>query len=100
MGFLLRKAAVPIARGAARLAAHAGKSSWDLLSEGGEDYELLFTIQPPSRSGNSRLSIHLGQIGATPIGEVIPEKEEILVEGLNGDVTPLGAAGYEHFRTS
>jgi thiamine-monophosphate kinase len=96
-GFRIRKAAVPVARGAVELARLTGDDSWESMISGGEDYELLFTVRAAAGSGGRRLSVHLGQLGATPIGEVTATKEEILLEDETGSVTRLGSRGYQHF---
>ncbi len=56
----------------------------ELALNGGEDFELLFTVSPPNSM----------DITGTYIGEIIANEMEIVK---NGETQPLPSKGYEHF---
>ncbi len=58
---------------------------------GGEDYELLFTI---SREGYEKLKTHFDIVG---IGEVVPKEEGINIITKAGRAHPITAQGWNHF---
>ncbi|MBO6574761.1 MAG: thiamine-phosphate kinase [Rhodothermales bacterium] len=57
---------------------------------GGEDYELLFAIEPEHFD---RLDQELFSV----IGEFVPLEEGVSVRGEDGHAIPLNASGYDHF---
>ncbi len=66
----------------------------DLALNGGEDYELLFTVP---KKFSSRLPSRLGGIPVTVIGEITREKKVMLL-GPDGRSTPLQPKGWDPFR--
>ena len=58
---------------------------------GGEDYELLFTI---SREGYEKLKTHFDIVG---IGEVVPKEEGLNIVTKAGRAHPITAQGWNHF---
>jgi thiamine-monophosphate kinase len=58
---------------------------------GGEDYELLFTI---SRKGYEKLKTHFDIVG---IGEVVPKEEGLNIVTKSGRAHPITAQGWNHF---
>ena len=58
---------------------------------GGEDYELLFTI---SREGYEKLKTHFDIVG---IGEVVPKEQGINIITKAGRSHPITAQGWDHF---
>jgi thiamine-monophosphate kinase len=71
-----------------------GLEPLDLALNGGEDYELLFTV--PKKQA-ARLPRNLGGIPITVIGE-ITRPEKVLVVDANGQSRPLGPRGWDPFR--
>ncbi len=65
-----------------------------LALDGGDDYELLFTV-PRKRA--SRLPRAAGGVRITPIGEITRERKVVLVK-LNGREVPLEPRGWDPFR--
>ena len=92
VGALLQAARIPVDSSIAP----AGKREFDGLAlalDGGEDYELLFTVSPQNVS---RLPRRVAGVYVTEIGEVRDASEGLrLVE--QGRERPLEPAGYEHF---
>lgn len=60
---------------------------------GGEDYELLFTIDPADRPKVLKMA------DATIIGEMTPTGEGIALHSKGGNIHPLKAQGWQHFNT-
>jgi len=85
--------AVPIADAARALAGQLGATPLDLALNGGEDYELVFTV-PPSREG--RLD-HSG-LDAFCIGRIVRRAAGLRLQDAAGRLTPLRPAGFDHFR--
>jgi thiamine-monophosphate kinase len=71
-----------------------GALSLELALNGGEDYELLFTVQPEKVS---RIPARFGMIPLRAIGEIRRSKKlQLLLPG--GKLIPLVPSGYDHFR--
>lgn len=66
----------------------------ELALNGGEDYELLFTV-PKSKA--SRIPPSFRGLALARIGEIRPPKKLLLVSA-DGELFPLRCAGYDHFR--
>ena len=64
--------------------------------DGGEDYELLFTVNPASRDQIDSLD---SDIPITCIGE-ITSTGKMFLQNLEGHTQPLTSAGFDHFRNS
>jgi thiamine-monophosphate kinase len=71
-----------------------GLDPLDMALNGGEDYELLFTVP---KKFSSRLPRKLGKIPVTVIGEITRERKVILL-GSDGRTTPLRPRGWDPFR--
>ena len=61
---------------------------------GGEDYELLFTCQPPLME---QIAAEL-VVPVTVIGNVVAGPSEVKVLGRDGSVLPVESGGWDHFR--
>lgn len=82
-------ACAPAAAGKSR-----GAQSLDLALHGGEDYELLFTVQSEKVSS---VPVRFGMIPLRAIGEIVRSKRlQLLLPA--GKLTPLVPGGYDHFR--
>lgn len=77
--------------------AHPEESPKSLMYglSGGEDYELLFTVNP-ARSGEMRF--YTGDVAVAEIGEIVPRQEKILLLTSKGTKRILPASGWDHFR--
>jgi thiamine-monophosphate kinase len=71
-----------------------GLDPLELALNGGEDYELLFTVP---KKFSSRMPRKIGAIPLTVIGEITREKKVIL-RGSDGCSTPLQPKGWDPFR--
>ena len=93
VGAKLRLDKIPISRKTHQIARELGQDPLQLALEGGEDYELLFTL--PGREVDKFISGM--KFPLSLIGEITGKKEEILVVDKDGRSYPLKARGYEHF---
>jgi thiamine-monophosphate kinase len=81
---------VPVSRALARWAAKSRFSIWEYVLNGGEEYELVFTV--PKRL----VGLVQKNIGAAVIGEILPKAEGCWAV-LGGKKIPLKDYGYRHF---
>jgi thiamine-monophosphate kinase len=69
---------------------------WDAIIGGGDDYELVFSAAPESAANITQImqetGVTISRIGYCAVGEGV----ELL--GPDGQVLPIGQAGYNHFR--
>ena len=73
------------------------KSFFQLAFTGGEDYELLFTAPMKNRNRISSLSRTL-RIPVSRIGEILPEKDGLVVVRTGGGRYTPSRLGFDHFR--
>jgi thiamine-monophosphate kinase len=94
VGALIEAPAIPLSRAYTELA--GGNLEWAM--NGGEDYELLFTLRPRDEE---RLSSSFRKLGTrlTRIGVIIKRSEGIRVVGEDGETLRLQSRGYDHFRS-
>lgn len=93
VGAEIRPEKIPISRRTRKIARDLGQDPLWLALEGGEDYELLFTL--PAK-GIDRLISGIG-FPVSLIGEITNKKGKISLAGKNGHARPLKTKGYEHF---
>jgi thiamine-monophosphate kinase len=93
VGAIVRAPKIPAVRIPPELQ-RLGLDPLDLALNGGEDYELLFTV-PKRLSG--RVPVKLGGIPVTVIGE-ITRPRKVLVVDENGQPNPLWPRGWDPFR--
>jgi thiamine-monophosphate kinase len=72
-----------------------GLDPLDMALNGGEDYELLFTVP---KKFCSRLPGKIGGVSLNFIGEITKERK-VMLEGADGSRTPLQPRGWDPFRT-
>jgi thiamine-monophosphate kinase len=91
VGLRIEVGALPLAKGVAEVAAAAGRDPLELVTAGGEDYELLAAL-PPDRLGDASVAIgEAAEATLTPVGEVrAGEGVEIRLPGGGGVVEPAG----------
>jgi thiamine-monophosphate kinase len=97
VGVELDAAALPVSPA---LAAYARASKTDpaaLALQGGEDYELLFTVPPSKQRALRRLARRAGR-RLTRIGVIRPRAFGLRLRDAAGRLRPLPATGYVHFR--
>lgn len=85
-GALLYAERVPLAGSTRAVAAALHEDPLSYALNGGEDYELLYTVAPEQRA----------EASGTEIGVIIDGEDQILLERA-GERRPLTARGYDHF---
>lgn len=90
------KGALPISPACHAYAAAYGLSPQDIALQGGEDYELLFTVPADQQARFERLA------GKTPfhftcIGTITPRRSGLRLRTEQGTTSPLPLTSYEHF---
>lgn len=94
VGARIRRGALPVSRAshAAGEVLDADPTDWAL--QGGEDYELLFTV-PPGALDPIRKTLSHGSVAMTAVGEIV--QEGIWLEEVGGERRSLVPAGFSHF---
>ena len=69
------------------------EKSLNLALDGGEDYELLFTVSPAK---TSKIPPAFSGVPLYPVGEITRSKNLALIRS-DGTAVPLAAKGYDHF---
>jgi thiamine-monophosphate kinase len=86
---------LPIRRGTALAASALGRCAVEAALHGGEEYELLFTVEPSKAGAMKRLARRM-KVTVTPIGSVT-DGRRIFQVGPVGERLPLEPAGWRHF---
>jgi thiamine-monophosphate kinase len=68
--------------------------SWAL--SGGDDYQLCFTV-PPSQKKKIDHFVRLGELKATLVGNIEPDKESRELVTVDGQSATKKNRGYDHF---
>ena len=97
VGFLVEESRIPIHPRVHSLAKSTGQDALNWAMNGGEDYELVFTVPQNQVEYFSReIPVQLG-IPVVAIGTVVPMEEGICWRDAKGNSRPLNFQGYEHF---
>ena len=88
---------IPIGSQTRRGAQYLGASGLDFALNGGEDFELLFTISPDDFPGAAKRIRRETGTDISAIGKVLPVREGIVLVSPEGKRTPLLTEGYQHF---
>ncbi len=83
---------LPISEGARRVADELGMDALQAALSGGEDYELVITMQP------ERAEAAAARLDLTPVGIIVIASEGVKVADARGHALPVESPGYEHFR--
>ena len=96
LGCRLEEESLPISEDALLLAGECGldPALWSLA--GGEDYELVFTVDPLAFEGAAAALARLG-VSVSRIGSMRPPGEGCLFMRRGGEAVALEGMGYEHF---
>ena len=92
IGFEIHAAEIPIAR--------AARGSLTAALHDGEDFELLFTIDPRHVTALRKQWARKFAVELTEIGRVVHSREKVTIVAADGSRKPLASAGYDHFATS
>ena len=90
--FEIHAAEIPIAR--------AARGSLTAALRDGEDFELLFTIDPREVTALRKKWARRFALELTEIGRVVRSRRKVTIITVNGSRKPLAPAGYDHFATS
>ena len=96
VGVLLDRTALPLSPALRRFAALTGLSAESLALQGGEDYELLFTVPPQHEQAVQRVGRQL-RVPLTKIGRIMPARFGTKERNRHGNVKNLGVTSYRHF---
>lgn len=88
---------LPIAPSLRRYASRSGTDPVRYAVDGGEDYELLFTV-PEKKIKTLEKEIGRGLIAARRIGVIREKKRGLTARELNGRLTRMAPGGYDHFK--
>jgi thiamine-monophosphate kinase len=95
VGFLV--SALPVADEVLRFAELAGLDACELALYGGEEYELVVTVNPKLWA-KAEAAVEAVGGRLLPIGKVTREKQVVMLD-VNGKRRVVEARGYEHFRS-
>ncbi len=94
VGALVEESGVPIHPDAQLMAIQFKLDPITCALSGGEDYELLFTVDPKDLEKVKYLpDIYI-------MGEIVPREKGVLLRTKGGKLHPLKAQGWQHFRTA
>lgn len=99
-GVSLYEELIPIAPLVRKIAGLMKKPVLDFSLNGGEDYELCFTVPELFVDKVTNLVRKKTGTKVTVIGEILPEREGRWLVLKNGKRVPLRASGWDHFETS
>jgi len=88
---------LPVSDSAKKIAELTNRSYLDLALNGGEDYELCFTVPYKNASFLVQQLKKKTKTKITVIGEIIPQKQGKWLIGKTGEKTPLIPKGWDHF---
>lgn len=91
VGAYIEEEHIPIAKESETLAFEFGIDPLTAALNGGEDYELLFTLPASHHSAIMQMP------DVNIIGEIVSKDKGICLHGKNGKVHPLKAQGWKHF---
>ncbi|MDL2280401.1 thiamine-phosphate kinase [Selenomonadales bacterium OttesenSCG-928-I06] len=94
VGIRIYKEKIPVSKEVHAVAEYLNKSYVDYALYGGEDFELLFTMNPRDLENFSKKNI----ADIFVIGEIVNVKEGVTIVDFDGQSTILEAKGYNHFR--
>jgi thiamine-monophosphate kinase len=94
VGALIQSAEIPIDKDVTKLCGRRALDPLDLALHGGEDFELLFTVNPENAA---RLPKRVDGVPISCIGEITNEPGQIRIAKKNR-VWDLEPEGFEHFR--
>jgi len=92
-GAIIYEEKIPFDPLVVQVAGEFNESALEYALFGGEEYELLFTVDPEHKN---ELSKHLPDISV--VGEITEEKDTITLVQEDGSIKKLMSGGYDHFR--
>ncbi len=99
VGAVVDAAAIPVDDSMAELERVRGGDALSLALHGGEDFQLLLAVDPADVADLSDLARVWG-VRVTAVGEFLPGDAEVRMRTSDGELLPLAAGGFDHFRGS
>lgn len=96
-GFAIDEGRIPLAAGLVDFARSHGTNPYDWAWGGGEDYQLLLTVDPELWKAASASPSNLTQL-LTPIGVARDEADGLRVNRIDGSCEEILESGWNHFR--
>lgn len=97
VGVIVDARQLPLSRALRQFAQATRQSPVELALQGGEDYELLFTVAPKDRLAVGKLARRI-RIPLTEIGCMTEARSGRRLRLPSGEIRPLPITGYRHFR--
>lgn len=97
VGAELDLARIPLSAALKRRTLQIGADPLEYALNGGEDYELLFSV-PGKMVEKLEALIRRGDLKARPIGRIVQEKKGLVARDRTGRTSPLTPGGYDHFK--
>ncbi|UCE62873.1 MAG: thiamine-phosphate kinase [Nitrospirota bacterium] len=97
VGAMIDAKKIPISPQCRSFARHKHLNPISIALEGGEDYELLFTVPAQHQTQLKDIERHDG-VQITAIGTIEPRKHGMRIKLANGSSHPLVPTSYDHFR--
>jgi len=98
-GFTIESTCVPLFTSLAEASSNLDRNPLDFALSGGEDYELLFTVNPEGEASLLRRMESLPlDTTITKIGVVEADRSKRVVLGGSGNVLNVNSSGFDHFR--
>lgn len=97
VGAEIHEEALPISPYLAHYCGESGLNPLEFVLNGGEDYELLFTVPLPRISeAVQKLPVETG-VAVKSIGRMVPKSKGVTLITKKGERLPLKAKGFDHF---
>jgi thiamine-monophosphate kinase len=97
VGAIVQAAALPVDEATVEVAEALGRDPVALALHGGDDYELLFALQP-DRLSSALDALRQAGVTAMPIGWLAEPETGLMLEAPDGSRRPLPAVGWDHLR--
>lgn len=88
---------LPLANNLVQIESIAPKNKFDLALNGGEDYELLFTVKSETPPNIIKKIVNQSETALTEIGRILPQKEGVWLIDAENNRLPLQPKGWNHF---
>ena len=95
LGAFIDIKAVPVSPATRKTALKKKKDVYNLALNGGEDYELLFTVAP--KNVRKILKLAAGKTKLTVLGVMRGKEDGVKFSGVDGELRTLARKGYDHF---
>ncbi len=87
---------IPVQKAVVTLAKSLGESAQAIALQGGEDFELVFTVPESALGELSKIAVQTG-IALTPVGRIIKSKKSCVFGAGCDDILNRSGSGFQHF---